>query len=175
MIFNSFGAFANFLITEIDIELTQHVALEKACQMVEDSAKDAIGNYIFDWPHLQPATIARKAQGDTPLLETGELRDSISHVVYPEHGYGDVGSNDPVAKYQELGTSRIPPRSFLGSAARAREHEIVEMIGKMMRDAFLGRTAFSREWREAIHALREAYHAGKKLGHEMLHEHEGER
>jgi hypothetical protein len=56
-----------------------------------------------------------------------------------------------------------------------REHEILEMIGKMMRDAMLGRTVFSREWREAIHALREAWHAAKELGREMVDEHEEER
>jgi hypothetical protein len=65
--------------------------------------------------------------------------------------------------------------SFIGSAARVREHEIVEMIGKMMLAAMLGRTAFSREWREAISALREAWHATKELGREMVDEHEGER
>jgi hypothetical protein len=143
--------------------------------MVEETAKDAIGSYVFNWPRLKTSTVARKATGDTPLYETGELRDSISHVVYPEHGYGDVGSTSKIAVYQELGTKHIPPRSFLGSAARAREHEIVEMIGKMMRDAMLGRTAFSREWREAIAAVREAWHAAKELGREMVDEHEGGR
>jgi hypothetical protein len=76
---------------------------------------------------------------------------------------------------KNLAPSIFRPRSFIGSAARVREHEILEMIGKMMRDAMLGRTVFSREWREAIHALREAWHAAKELGREMVDEHEEER
>jgi hypothetical protein len=68
-----------------------------------------IGHEQPFWPALKPETIERKAQGDTPLLETGALRDSISHVVYPEHGYGDVGSTSKIAVYQELGTKHIPP------------------------------------------------------------------
>jgi len=31
------------------------------------------------WPPLQPETIARKAHGNTSLLETGALRDSIEY------------------------------------------------------------------------------------------------
>jgi hypothetical protein len=32
--------------------------------------------------------------------------------------YGLVGSNDMKAVYQELGTSKIPPRPFISAAAR---------------------------------------------------------
>jgi hypothetical protein len=42
---------------------------------------------------------ARKATGDSPLLETGELRDSIEHVVTQEDDevVGHVGSNSDKA------------------------------------------------------------------------------
>jgi hypothetical protein len=80
--FSSLGGFAAHLLTiEADFQLTREVCVEKACRMVEKEAKTAIGTYLFDWPPLQPETVARKAGGDTPLLETGELRDSIQHVV----------------------------------------------------------------------------------------------
>jgi hypothetical protein len=49
--------------------------------LLEDSAKEALGTHEFGWPPLQPETIARKATGDSPLLETGALRDSIKHNV----------------------------------------------------------------------------------------------
>jgi hypothetical protein len=66
---------------EPDLKLSQEVCVEKACRMVEKEAKTAIGTYRYDWPRLEPETVARKAKGDTPLLETGELRDSIQHIV----------------------------------------------------------------------------------------------
>jgi hypothetical protein len=82
MKFSSLGGFAAHLLTiEADLELAREVCVEKACRMVEKEAKAAIGTYRFEWPPLQPETITRKARGDTPLLETGELRDSIQHVV----------------------------------------------------------------------------------------------
>lgn len=98
-----------------------HDALEKACVIIETEAKHVIGTYEYGWPPLKPETIARKANGDTPLLETGEMRDSIEHYVEGKSGF--VGSNDDKAVWQELGTSRIPPRSFLGGAAARKGRE----------------------------------------------------
>lgn len=89
--------------------------LEKAAQIIEDEAKRVIGTYDYGWAPLKEATIARKINGDTPLLETGEMRDSIEHTVQGRKA--EVGSNSDIAVYQELGTSRIPARSFLGGAA----------------------------------------------------------
>ena len=53
-----------------------HHALEKAAQIVEKEAKRVLGSYDYGWPPLKEETIARKATGDSPLLETGEMRGS---------------------------------------------------------------------------------------------------
>src|ERR1700693_6233643 len=95
MRFNSLGAFAAHLLTiEADLHVTEEVCVEKACRMVEKEAKRAIGTYLFDWPRWQPETVAHKARGDTPLLETGELKESIEHTVGREGGevVGYVGT-----------------------------------------------------------------------------------
>jgi hypothetical protein len=95
---------------EIDIPTEAVVAKAEA------KAKEAIGNYSYGWPPLKPETIAHKANGDTPLLETGAMRDSISHKaeLSAEGAEGLLYSDDIKALYQEIGTSRgIPPRSFL--------------------------------------------------------------
>src|ERR1039458_9195887 len=64
--------------------------IARACEMVAKQAKSAIGKTHELWPPLKPATIARKLRGNTPLLETGEMRDSIEWTV---HGLeGEVGS-----------------------------------------------------------------------------------
>jgi len=105
-------------------------ALEKAAKTIEDEAKRVIGTYEYGWEPLKPATIARKVHGDTPLYETGVLQDSIEHHVDPDNLTAQVGSNDPTAEWQELGTSRgIPPRSFLMGAAMVKEKEITEQTG----------------------------------------------
>ena len=104
-------------------------ALEEAAKIIETEAKRVIGTYDYGWPRLQPATVARKA-ADTPLLETGELRDSIEHYVRPTgplEAY--VGSNNPKAMWHELGTVHIPARSFLMGAAMHKEKEIHEKLG----------------------------------------------
>jgi hypothetical protein len=75
------GLAAQLLTVKADLKLAEEVCVEKACRMIEKEAKTAIGTYRYDWTPLKPETIARKAHGDTPLLETGELRDSIEHVV----------------------------------------------------------------------------------------------
>jgi phage gpG-like protein len=65
---------------------------------------------------------------DSPLLETGDLRDSIERDV--QHGVAYVGSNNPKALWHEFGTSRIPPRPFLEGAANAKHAEIGKLIGQ---------------------------------------------
>ena len=109
-------------------------ALEKAAQIIEDEAKRVIGTYEYNWPQLAESTLLRKA-GDTPLLETGEMRDSIEHYVDAQRLIAEVGSNNPKALWQELGTNtkdgmpHIPPRSFLMGAAMRKEQEIHELTG----------------------------------------------
>lgn len=95
---------------EIDIP-TEAVVVHAA-----EEARAAIGTYTFGWVPLKPATIAKKTTGDSPLLETGEMRGSIGHKaeLTMTGAEGLVYSDDEIAIYQELGTSRgIPPRSFL--------------------------------------------------------------
>ena len=49
--------------------------------MVKERAKGMIGNPNPGWPPLKPKTIAHKGGLALPLLETGEMRDSIEHTV----------------------------------------------------------------------------------------------
>ena len=67
-----------------------------------------------------------------PLLRDGTLRDSIKHKVVMtgiSSGEAHIGSDSPIAEYQELGTSRIPPRSFLGGALMRKTAEVVKIVG----------------------------------------------
>ena len=108
----------------------EHAAVAKAAEIIEAGAKHAIGSYEFGWPPLAESTVARKANGDTPLLETGALRDSISHEVH-EHS-AVVGSTSDIARYHEFGTSRIPPRPFLWGSAMHHAEEIEKQAGDVV-------------------------------------------
>ena len=112
---------------DANIEATQRRRLDRAGRMVVGEINEAIGTYKYGWPPLSPATIARKKNGDTPLLETGKLRDSYGHNVVDRESV-DVGSNDPRATWFEQGTPRMPPRPVLGPAAIAKEKAVVAVL-----------------------------------------------
>ena len=127
--FSSPAAFAAFLpALALEIEHEKHQALEKAAVIVETEAKRVLGTHDYGWVPLKPETIARKANGDTPLLETGEMRESIEHIVKKDEA--QIGSNNDKALWHELGTSRIPPRPFLSGALHHKADDIVKMIGQ---------------------------------------------
>jgi phage gpG-like protein len=73
-----------------------------------------IGVPGWGWPPLAPDTLARKGGINTPLLETGELQESIRW--NSDHSEGYVGSDDSKAAFHEFGNSRMPPRPFLATA-----------------------------------------------------------
>ncbi|MDR3473336.1 MAG: hypothetical protein P4M09_16880 [Devosia sp.] len=132
----SFAAFATELA--VAMPMAERRALELAAKVVEDEAKAEIGIYqegagpFGDWDELADSTKAdRGRQGypeNEPLLRSGEMRDSIGTVIEGHEAH--VGSNDDKAVWQELGTDKIPPRSFLGHAAVTKSKEVSEIIGR---------------------------------------------
>ena len=157
--------FAHFLLDAgmaANIEHAERSALEWAARAIEREAKDAIGTYRYDWPPLQPETIAKKTTGDSPLLETGEMRDSIEHIVIG-HTEAHVGSNNDKALWHELGTKTIPPRSFLGEAARRCEPAIREVAKIAVGAAVASRSIEAEILRLAGHAIREVGHTAREM------------
>ena len=77
-----------------------------------------------------------------------------------------VGSNSDIAVYQELGTSRIPPRSFLAGALHHEIPEILKMAGKVARATIApgGRS----ELMELLHILKHVGHELKKTFQEAV-------
>jgi phage gpG-like protein len=124
-------AAAIFAETAVAMDHIEHHCLDEGSKILQDEAKRVIGTYEYGWPQLAPATQARRSaagvEPNEPLLVTGELRDSIERDVQQHVAY--VGSNNEKALWHELGTSRIPPRSFLAGAAEAKQEEIGDLIG----------------------------------------------
>lgn len=165
--------FADFLVgvgMANNIEHAEHAALEWAAQTIENEAKSAIGTYKYDWPRLQPETVARKAHGDTPLLETGEMRDSIEHVVIG-HTEAHIGSNNEKAVWHELGTKTIPPRSFLAGAAAEMAPQVSKVIGIAVASAIASRNVDVAIAKLAIDAVKHLAHDVK----EMIPDEDGEK
>lgn len=144
--FSSFGAFAAHLLAiKAGESLTLRAGLEEAAKIVEATAKEEIGRYqpaigeFEAWPELADSTKKdRVYQGFTendPLLRTGALRESISHIPELITMDGDsmeatIGSTSDIMVWQELGTKTIPPRPVLGPAALRNEGKIQEIIGE---------------------------------------------
>jgi hypothetical protein len=88
------------------------------------------------------------------------MRASIE---WNSHGNeGHVGSNADVAVFQELGTSRIPPRSFLVGAAVHMGETIHKMAARAVMAVILGRGLHSSEMLELLHLLKHVGHAVKE-------------
>lgn len=135
-------AFASHLLAmEAKILLATEHALERAARVVEREAKSEIGEYQPEkgpfeaWQDLATSTVQGKLSAgfeiEKPLLRTGDMRDSVEHQVHvtgPGDGEAHVGSDSMIAVYQELGTQRIPPRSFLGGAAYTKELEVRDLL-----------------------------------------------
>lgn len=132
----------------------EHQAMEQACLLVENEAKREIGTYqsgagpFVPWAELADSTKddrARKGFPDNePLLRTGTLRDSIEHKVGDKEGC--IGSDSPIAEYQELGTVHIPPRSFLGGAAVRKGPQVAQILGLSVVRALVGDAVVNRSF-----------------------------
>ena len=80
---------------------------EALMTIVEQKAKEVIGTYEYGWPPLAESTLANKTTGDSPLLETGALRDSIQHRAEPTAtgAEGLVYRGALTGLWAEMGTS----------------------------------------------------------------------
>lgn len=148
--------FVGHLVTvEAAVEAAEIAALERAAQVVETEAKAEIGEYqdgagpFVTWALLAESTLAEKerlgyAPPDNPLLRTGALLDSIQHQVGREgtEKVAYVGSDEPVAEYQELGTQHILPRSFLGGALVRKTDTVLALVGGSVHAALVGESVF---------------------------------
>jgi hypothetical protein len=117
--------------------------IAKSCAMLCEDAKGLIGVPRAEWPPLKAATIARKDGVNSPLLDTGEMRDSITWNADRDEGY--VGSNDKVLIYQEFGTSRgIPPRPVSASRLRAKRMKCTSSLSAKLPPPLRGLAGFSQ-------------------------------
>jgi phage gpG-like protein len=158
---------AKLAAADVALDIGGEIALAKSCELLSQASKDLIGVPKDEWPPLAPSTLAHKDGVNTPLLETGEMRDSITWNSDAHEGY--VGSNNKKLVWNELGTSRIPPRPVLGLALTQNEHKVERLVEKEVAAAIGGAlggvASIFRELREAGHYLRKAGEDVNELAH----------
>jgi hypothetical protein len=88
---------------------------------------------------------------------------------------GCVGSNNDKAVWHELGTSKIPPRSFLVGAAVHMEDKIHKMAARAVMAVMLGKGLHGSETAELLHFLKHAAHQIKEDVKEIFSDDEQER
>lgn len=134
--FSMTGFAAHLLEMAAAEENALRAGLKKCAQAIEKTAREEIGTYQPEvgpfnaWPALEDSTIKqheRMGAGDTPLLVTGELRDTLGYQV--EGNKAVIGSTSDLMVYQELGTPTIPPRPVLGPAAISNKELIEHTMG----------------------------------------------
>lgn len=145
---------AKLAAVAVETDIAGQLAVAKAAVIVQANAKDAIGTYDFGWTPLAESTLAQKAL-DTPLFESGELKDSIE--ITMGHHVAWVGTNDDKAEWQELGTPTIPPRSFIRLAAINSEEQIHAMTVQAVGRAFAGHKA--GDGATLLHSVKDAAHS----------------
>lgn len=104
---------------------------------IEETAKEEIGIYQpaygpFDaWAPLAESTkadrVRRGYSEDEPLLRSGELRDSIHSEVMGLAAI--VGTKSEIGLWQEVGTSHIPPRPFIGTVYVRKIDSLQDLLG----------------------------------------------
>jgi HK97 gp10 family phage protein len=125
-------AAVKLVAADVAIRVAAGHALERVAQRVEDTARAELGVYqpevgpFPEWAELAQSTQDERERlgypADEPLLRDGSLRDSISHEVHDLEAV--IGSTSDIAEYHEFGTSKMPPRPFIGPAAE-RNHDVI--------------------------------------------------
>lgn len=109
----------------VQVKPRLEIGLDKVGTLAETLAAHYPGEYQEGWKPLAPSTLKDKeAKGfpvPSPLKRTGGMAASYKKELHPAELAVVVGSADKIALYQEMGTSRIPPRPV---AALAMQHSL---------------------------------------------------
>lgn len=111
-------------LARLDMIETEQVALANAGQMLQEAIQDTLSS-------------TSGSDHAVPWRQTGTLQSSIGY--HSDATGAVVGSDDPAAVDQELGTSNIPPRPFLSPTAAAHAQgiaqQVAQSIATVLRDA----------------------------------------
>lgn len=110
-------------LARLSLDATLHRAFKAAASFLQDTVQ---------------AELSHRPGGDHtfPWFRSGALHDSVGHQA--DASGAVIGSNDPVAVYQEAGTRTDPPRPFFAAAASVHAEPIADSIGASVGAAIRG-------------------------------------
>lgn len=102
-------------VSRVPVQL--EIAADKVGTLTLTLAQHYPGTYQPGWAPLAESTLKDKASKGypvpSPLKRTGEMAESYHKTLVPEELAVVVSSPEKKALWQEMGTSRIPPRPVL--------------------------------------------------------------
>ena len=114
-------------LVRLDMTESQHAAVDAAARVLQEAIQEALST-------------SPGGDHSKPWRRTGSLQSSIDY--RSDSTSATVGSDDPVAIDQEIGTHSIPPRPFLSPVAAAHAEELARQvagsIATAIRDATKG-------------------------------------
>jgi phage gpG-like protein len=108
-------------------------AIERLARLhIGDAARHGLQQAAEQLQASVQETLSRLPGEDhaAPWLRTGSLRGSVSSQI--DDATALIGSDDPIAVDQELGTRTIPPRPFLSSTAAAEGERAADTFAAAM-------------------------------------------
>jgi len=110
-------------------------AINNACVLVENTAKKGMTSTERDTSKTYEHGHHPSVEFDYPAVDTGRLRQSVTHNIQNENGeiVGRVGSNVKYAAYLEYGTSRMSPRPWLKPSVAINREKIFTLISQAVK------------------------------------------
>ena len=119
------------------------IGLDKVGELAETLAAHYPGEYQEGWAPLAESTLKDKAAKGypvpSPLKRTGDMAASYKKEIEFAELAVVVGSDEKVALYQEMGTSRMPPRPVLSLAMKNAIPYAAEEFGKIAVTLLIGK------------------------------------
>lgn len=110
--------------------IVKSVKIESNVEAVEAEMNEK----VLSWLEAIGLDAASTAADKAPV-DTGRLKDSISHAVVPSEKAVYIGTNVEYAPFQEFGTSRgIPGKHFIQFGATAHAQEYKDLLEEQLKE-----------------------------------------
>lgn len=159
--FTGLDQFANFLARRtIELHFNARI-LRMIGELIQKRAQEKLGIFqasVGAFPawkrpladRTQRERLQQNYTPNDPLLRSGELREDIRFVVDEVADKVVIGSTLDKAVWNELGTTRAPPRPFLGPAAYESKEEISALVASAFVSGLVGTTgSLTKKWLRA--------------------------
>ncbi|NPU23934.1 hypothetical protein [Bradyrhizobium denitrificans] len=130
----------------VSVKPRLEIGLDKVGSLALSLAAEYPGHYQPGWAPLAESTLKDKtAKGfavPSPLKRTGQMAASFAKELVPTELTVVIGSPEKVALWQEMGTSRIPPRPVAAKAMRNAIPYAADVFGEIAVALLMGKALY---------------------------------